>query len=94
VTELERRYRLKDLTGGRTAEVWGSPPRAEGEPGLCALLRPYLDLPVPVLTQSLDQETGERGTRVVVLVPGSPGWLPACLKRAAQELRLQLREGG
>jgi hypothetical protein len=94
VKDLEQRYWLKDLVGGRTAEVWGSPPRVEGEPGLCDLLRPYLDRPVPVLTQSLDQETGERGTRVAVLAPGSPDWLSACLRRAAQELRLQLREVG
>jgi hypothetical protein len=89
---MDQRFRLKESGGRRGAEAWGFPVQLEGDSDLCQRISGYLHDPVPALTQSLDPQTGERGTRVITLAPGDPGWLVGCLRRAAQELGLHLTE--
>lgn len=91
MTQLAERFRLHDRAGA-VVEVWGFPVQLDGDPGLCEAIRAYLRDAIPVLTQSLNPESGERGTRVATLAPGSPGWLAACLRVAAQGLALRLSE--
>ncbi|HVB14273.1 MAG TPA: hypothetical protein VNH38_05925 [Candidatus Dormibacteraeota bacterium] len=89
---MDQRFRLQERGGRALAEVWGFPVQLEGDPGLCQRIKGYFGAPVVVLGPSLDPETGERGTRVVTLRPGAPGWLAGCLRRAAEELGLRLTE--
>ncbi len=85
-------FRLQEAAGRRSAEVRESPLQLDGDPELCRRIAEYLDGPVTSLGASLDQETGERGTKVVTISPGEPGWLLGCLHRAARELGLLLTE--
>jgi hypothetical protein len=89
---MEQRFRLAERSGQKSVEVWGFPVHIDGDQDLCQRLRGYLDDPVLALGSSFDPTTGERGTRVVALSPGSAGWLEGCLRRAAQELSLRLVE--
>ncbi len=89
---LQPCYRLRDPRTGESVEVSGSPPRLSGSERLGQLLRPYLERPAVALSQALDTETGERGTRVVEIPRGRAGWLEHCLRGAAEELGLQVRE--
>ncbi|MGH7706159.1 MAG: hypothetical protein ACRENY_09865 [Candidatus Dormibacteria bacterium] len=89
---MEQRFELRRIGGQEVAEVWGWPVQLRGDPALCERIRVYLTGPELTLGQSLDEARGERGTRLVRLQPGDPGWLTAALQRAAQELRLRLSE--
>lgn len=89
---MEQRFRLQEKGGGRAADVGGFPLHVDGDPELCRRIREFLGGPVAALGPSLDPDTGERGTRVLTLAPGDPGWLVGCLRRAAQELDLRLTE--
>jgi len=89
---MEQRFRLAERGGQRFVEVWGFPVHLEGDQDLCRQLRGYLNDPVLALSGSFDQNTQERGTRVVALSPGSAGWLEGCLHRAAEALNLRLTE--
>ncbi|MGH7642063.1 MAG: hypothetical protein ACRENX_03455 [Candidatus Dormibacteria bacterium] len=92
MTGLEERFLLREISSGRSAEAWGFPVQLAGDAELCQLIRGYLNDPIAELGPSLDPETGERGTRVLTLEPGDPGWLQGCLRRSAQELKLRLSE--
>lgn len=92
MSTTEQRFRLEERVGRKLVEVWGFPVQLAGDPDLCQRLRSYLKDPIPTLSRSLDPATGERGTRVVVLGAGAPGWLEGCLRRAAEELGLRLSE--
>jgi hypothetical protein len=87
---MEQRYRLQERRGPKFVEVWGFPVHLEGDQDLCERLSTYLQDAIPALTGSYDPDTGERGTRVIALSPGSPGWLESCLRKAAGELSLRL----
>jgi hypothetical protein len=87
-------FRLQDAGGGRRVEVRESPLQLQGDPELCRRVAEYLDGPVTSLGGSLDQESGERGTKVVTISPGEPGWLVGCLRRASREMGLRLTELG
>lgn len=89
---MEQRFLLQESGGKRRVEAWGFPVQLRGDPALCERITAYLQDSVLVLAQSLDPESGERGTRVVSLEPGGSGWLLSCLRRAADELDLQLSE--
>jgi hypothetical protein len=89
---MDQRYRLQERRGPQVVEVWGFPVHLDGDKDLCEQLSSYLKDPIPALSGSYDPATGERGTRVVALRPGSPGWLESCLRRAAKELNLRLTE--
>jgi len=89
---MDQRYRLVERRGPKFVEAWGFPVRLAGDEDLCERLSSYLKDPIPALSGSYDPATGERGTRVIALSPGSPGWLESCLRRAAKELNLRLTE--
>lgn len=84
-------YTVVDRAGGsvRVSLALASP---RGDPRLCRLLSPYLSGPTAVLRGVRDPRSGERGTRVVALQPGSEEWLGACLRTAADELGLVVLE--
>jgi hypothetical protein len=89
---MDPRYRLLERHGHKFVEAWGFPVHLEGDKDLCERLSNYLKDPIPTLSGSYDPDSGERGTRVTVLSPGSPGWLLSCLRRGAKELDLRLTE--
>lgn len=89
---MDQRFRLRERGGRKAAEIWGFPVQLEGDPELCERIRGFLGNSVAVLGPSLDPETGERGTRVLTLAPGDPGWLIGCLRGAARELGLHVSE--
>lgn len=89
---MEQRFRLVERGGQRSVEVWGFPVQLEGDQDLCQRLRGYVGDSVLTLSGAFDPNTGERGTRVVSLSPGSAGWLEGCLCRAAEALNLRLTE--
>jgi hypothetical protein len=90
--QMEQRYRLQERRGPKFVEVWSFPVNLDGDQDLCERLSSYLKDPFPVLSGSYNPDSGERGTRVIALNPGSPGWLESCLRRAAKELDLRLTE--
>lgn len=92
MSDMDQRFRLRETGGRKSAEIWGFPVQLEGDPELCLRIRGFLGEPVATLGLALDSETGERGTRVLTLAPGDPGWLISCLRRTAAELGLQLTE--
>jgi hypothetical protein len=89
---MEERYRLQDRRTGANVEVRGFPLELEGDPDLCRRVRDYLRQPVTAFGASFNPEGADRGTRVVSLAAGQPGWLKTCLRRAAEELALRLTE--
>lgn len=89
---MEERYMVQDRRTGLTVEVRGFPLELEGDPELSQLIQSYLEQPVRALGSTMDGPTGERGTRVITLNPGQPGWLKGCLRKAADDLNLRLSE--
>ncbi|HEY6537581.1 MAG TPA: hypothetical protein VI138_00900 [Candidatus Dormibacteraeota bacterium] len=87
-------YRLVDSRNGAEVTVGGFPLQLEGDADLGQRLRGHLGDPVTTLGSSYDGATGERGTKLVTLHPGDPGWLKESLRRAARDLGLRLTEGG
>ncbi|MGC1183958.1 MAG: hypothetical protein WBA31_02250 [Candidatus Dormiibacterota bacterium] len=89
---MEERYLLQDRRTGLSVEVRGFPLELDGDPELSQRIQSYLEQPLRALGSSLDDQTGERGTGVVTLSPGQPGWLKGCLRQASEDLNLRLRE--
>lgn len=83
-------YRITEAASGRSAVIsWpGSVPA--GDLDLWSAVAPYLVGPRVALGGVRDPLTGERGSRLALLEPGSRDWLLAGLHAAAEALDLQV----